>query len=248
MPYAVDLTGQVAIVTGGEQGIGAGAVRLLAKSGAKIAVCGLAQPENVAALSEEVKALGSELYYQRKDLTEPKAAKEFVQEVIGIFGRIDIVVNNAGAGLDDWTKTFNVNVVSPLTIIDESVKDMETRGYGRVVNITSSSVFSGGTNSPQYNSTKGALESLTRFLAKKYAGKGVLVNAVAPGPVLTETMEKYHPKGDFEAHYLRQMPIGRFLIPEDIGRAILFLSSELCSAVCGETLLCDGGRVKLSVK
>jgi len=132
--------------------------------------------------------------------------------------------------------------------MEEAAKNMEKRRYGRIVNISSSRIFSGGTTCVQYNSTKAALDSVSRFMAKRYAAKGILINVVAPGPVLTDMVQLHYSRETFSEHYMDQMPIGRCLVPEDIARSVLFMSSKLCSAVCGETLLCDGGRVKLSVK
>lgn len=248
MSYGVDLKGQVAIVTGGKAGIGGGIALKLAAAGANVAFCGSSDKAKAEEMLEELRGLGVEALYSQVDLTVEGEGTKFVQDVVAHFGRVDIVVNNAAMPTEDWHIALNINVIAPLEVIEEAAKDMEKRNYGRVVNITSSSVFSGGTPLPQYNATKGALDSMSKFLAKRYAAQGILVNTVAPGPVLTEMIQKRYTAQQFSEHYISQMPINRYLVPDDIAGAVLFFSSELCSAVCGQTLLCDGGRVTLSVK
>lgn len=246
MAYVIDLQGKVAIVTGAKGGIGSGIAEFLIKAGAKVAICDLSSPIDVK--FERFENDKEKIFYEQVDLSIPGNGAKFVSDVVEYFGRVDIVINNAAMPSEDWHKALNINVVAPLEIIEEAAKDMKKRNYGRIVNIASSSVFSGGTNLAQYNATKGALDSMGRFLAKRYAPDGILVNTVAPGPVLTDMIQKRYTKEEFAEHYISQMPIARYLVPEDIAGAVLFLSSELCSGLCGETLLCDGGRVKLSVK
>lgn len=248
MGYCIELENQVAIVTGAVSGIGAGIALKLAKAGADIAIVDIKEKATEEQVIKEIEALGKNAMYIQADLSIEGNGTKVVQDVVARFGRIDIVVNNAALPSEDWHKAINVNVISPLELIEESAKDMEMRNYGRVINITSSSVNSGGTPIPQYVSTKGALDAMTRFLAKRYAPKGILINSVAPGPVLTDMIQKRYTPQQFSEHYIHQMPINRYLVPDDIAGAVLFLASDLCSAMCGENLLCDGGRVRLGVK
>lgn len=248
MAYKIDLTDQVAVVTGAKGGIGAAVATILAEAGADIAICGSSPKEKAEEVLSGIRRLGANAEYWQVDLSQEGNGRKFVQDVIRHFGKVDIVVNNAALASHDWHQSQIINVASPCEIMEESAKDMAKRSYGRIVNISSSCIFSGGTTSAPYNATKAALDSASRFMAKKYAGKGILINVIAPGPVLTEMAQMRYSKEEFSEHYIPQMPIGRCLLPEDIAGSVLFMASSLCSAVCGETLLCDGGRVKLGVK
>ena len=121
---------------------------------------------------------------------------------------------------------------------------MAERGDGRIVNITSTCVFTGGTGIPQYVATKGGIYSLTRYMAKTYAPLGILVNAVMPSVIMSEMiMTRYSSEEEMLAHYIPQMPIRRIGYPEDIARVVLFLCSDLSSFICGEIIVADGGRM-----
>lgn len=248
MAMEINLKGNVAIVTGAKGGIGAEIAYYLAQAGADVVICGSSPKEKAESALDRLCSCGVRAAYKQVDLAVEGNGKRLVEEVIAEFGKVDIVVNNAALATEDWEKAFHINVISPLEIIEAAAADMEKRGYGRIVNITSSAVFSGGTPIPQYVSTKGANDAMGRFLAKRYAPKGILLNMVAPGPVLTDMVLQRYSKEQFEQHYLKQMPINRCLVAEDIAGAVLFLSSSLCGGLCGQTLLCDGGRVILGVK
>jgi NAD(P)-dependent dehydrogenase (short-subunit alcohol dehydrogenase family) len=248
MSFVIDLKGNVAIVTGAKAGIGAEIACHLAKAGADVAICGSSPEEKAKATVEKLLSYGVRAAYYQVDLSVEGNGTGLVEKVIKDFGKVDIVVNNAALATQDWEKAFRINVAAPLEIIEAAAQNMEPRGYGRIVNITSSATFSGGTPIPQYVSTKGATDSMSRFLAKRYGAKGILINAVAPGPVLTDMVLQRYSKEEFEAHYLSQMPIHRCLTSEDIAGSVLFLASSLCSGLCGQTLLCDGGRVTLGIK
>lgn len=248
MSFEVNLMGQVAVVTGATGGIGAKVACYLAKAGAQVVVCDVLEDQEAQEVISDASAVGLPPIYIRADLTETGSGTRIIQQVLEQFHRVDIMVNNAVLSSTDWSKAMSVNVISPLELIEAAAEDMKIRGYGKIVNVTSCSTFNGGTKTPQYVATKGALDSLTRFLAKRYAPSGILVNALAPGPVLTKIMQKRYTKEEFTGHYIAQMPIARCLVEEDIAGGILFLCSELCSCICGETILCDGGRVKLGVK
>jgi NAD(P)-dependent dehydrogenase (short-subunit alcohol dehydrogenase family) len=248
MAFILNLNEQVAVVTGASSGIGAAIAKIFGQAGAQVVICDIKDEVEACDTIKAISEIGLKPKYVQADLSNQGEGTKVIEKVIEMFGRVDILVNNAALPSEDWGKSFSVNVVSPLELIEAAAEDMKKRSYGRVVNITSSSVFSGGTPIPQYVSTKGALDAMTRFLAKRYAPDGILVNSVAPGPVLTAMIQKRYSKDQFAEHYISQMPINRYLVPEDIAGAVLFLCSSLCSSICGETLLCDGGRVRLSVK
>lgn len=248
MAFQIDFSDQVAIITGAAGGIGSCCAYYLAKAGAQVVAADYKDPEDAEKALSAISKIGKSPLYIQCDLIEPDSRKNIVQQTLEAFGRVDILINCAAMPIPDWELAFSANVVAPLDLIDEVAKDMEKRSYGRIVNITSSSFVSGGGAIPQYNATKGALDSLTRYLARQYAPKGILINSVAPGPVLTEMIQMRYSKEEFSDHYKPQMPIDRYLVPEDIAGTVMFLSSELCSGMCGQMLLCDGGRVTLGVK
>lgn len=248
MGFEINLNGCVAIVTGAKSGIGAEIACFLARAGADVAICGSSPEEKAKKTLERLQGFGVRALYKQVDLSVAGNGKCFVEDVIEQWGKVDIVVNNAALATEDWGKACQINIISPLEVIEAAAEDMKKRQYGRIINVTSSSIFSGGTPIPQYVSTKGALDSMGRFLAKRYAPDGILVNMVAPGPVLTDMVLQRYSKEQFEEHYIKQMPIHRCLVSEDIAGTVLFLASPLCSGLCGQTLLCDGGRVTLGIK
>jgi NAD(P)-dependent dehydrogenase (short-subunit alcohol dehydrogenase family) len=130
--------------------------------------------------------------------------------------------------------------------MEEAYLDMKKRGWGKIVNITTSGVFSGGGDGLEYNATKGGLDSATRYLAKRYGKDGVTINAVGPGPTLTAIMKSYIGEEEFESHYLPTMPIARILTTDDLAKAVLFFCSPLSDAITGESVLADGGRARLN--
>ena len=166
-----------------------------------------------------------------------------VQEILSKFKRVDILVNNAGV-VADWDKSYAIHVKG-LHYCSEAVrKPMADRGSGRIINITSTCVLSGGTGIPQYVATKAGAYSLTRYLAKTYAPQGILVNAVMPAVIMSDMiMTRYASEEEMIEHYIPQMPIRRIGYPEDIGKIVLFLCSELSSFICGEIIVADGGRL-----
>jgi NAD(P)-dependent dehydrogenase (short-subunit alcohol dehydrogenase family) len=183
--------------------------------------------------------------YFNFDISNETECIALVRETVKKFGRVDILINNAGAA-KKWESAFAVNLLAPCVLMETAFEDMKKRGWGKIVNVTTSGVFSGGGDGLAYNATKGGLDSATRYLAKRYAKFGVAINAVAPGPTLTGIMRGYIGEEEFERHYLPTMPIGRILTPEDFAKTILFFCSPLSDAITGETILADGGRARLN--
>ena len=246
MSWMIDLSGQVAIVTGGARGLGFAIAKELTAAGAQVVIADILPESDVAPALEALAQCGARPMHVPMDLSVEEECLALVQKVIDTFGRVDILVNNAALHGGDWHKAFSINVMAQHTLNNAVFEDMKQRHYGKIVNITTSGTFSGGGGDVKYNATKGAADSLNRYLARRFAGDGVNVNAIAPGPVLTEMMEKYHGKEVFSDHYIPQMPLKRLLTPLDIAKVALFLCSPLSDALCGETLLADGGRVRLN--
>jgi NAD(P)-dependent dehydrogenase (short-subunit alcohol dehydrogenase family) len=247
MVYCIDLSGQVAIVTGAAKGIGAATARILAQAGAQVMIDDVAPPEDIVALLDEIALVGPRPVYLRQDISVEANARALVDETLERFGRVDILINNAGV-VAGWEKSFDVHVMG-VYYCSEAVKEhMAQRGSGRIVILTSTCAHSGGTGIPQYVATKGGAYSLTRYLARTYAPLGILVNGVMPAVIMSDMiMTRYKTKEEMIAHYTPVMPVRRIGYPEDVAGIILFLCSDLSGFLCGEILVADGGRMHVGI-
>jgi NAD(P)-dependent dehydrogenase (short-subunit alcohol dehydrogenase family) len=247
MPYSIDLSGKVAIVTGAAKGIGEATANILAQAGAQVVIDDLVPQEEISPVLDNINKVGPRPHYIRGDISKEEKAKALVQETLQLFSRVDILINNAGV-VAGWGKSYDVHVMG-VYYCSEAVKThMAERGNGRIVNLTSTCVFSGGTGIPQYVATKGGTYSLTRFLARTYAPLGILVNGVMPAVVMSDMiMTRYDTEEEMINHYKPIMPIRRIGYPEDIAKIILFLCSDLSSYLCGEIIVADGGRMHLGI-
>ena len=245
MPYAIDLSGKVAIVTGAAKGIGAATARYLAQAGAQVVIDDLVPEEAVKPLLDDIHRVGLRPIYLREDISISECAQSLVRQTVDRFSRVDILINNAGV-VADWDKSFDVHVKG-VFYCSEAVKEyMAAQGSGRIVNLTSTCAYSGGTGIPQYVATKGGVFSLTRYLARTYAPLGILVNGVMPAVIMSDMiMTRYKSQEEMIQHYVPRMPIRRIGYPEDIAGIVLFLCSELSSFLCGEVIVADGGRMNV---
>ncbi|HUV16263.1 MAG TPA: SDR family oxidoreductase [Pelolinea sp.] len=245
MSYAIDLSEKVAIVTGAAKGIGLATARTLAEAGAQVVIDDIINPEDAKPVLEEIGMKCLMPYYIQKDISFEKNAHELIREVLETFGRIDILVNNAGV-VADWDKSYDVHVKGLYFCSDAVHEHMAKRGNGRIINITSTCVFTGGTGIPQYVASKAGAYSLTRYLAKTYAPEGILVNGVMPSVILSDMiMTRYKTEEEMINHYTPQMPVRRIGYPEDVAGVVLFLCSELSNFICGEVIVVDGGRMHI---
>lgn len=247
MPYTIDLSGQVAIVTGAAKGIGAATAMILAKAGAQVVIDDIVTQETVDPLLDDIAVIGPRPYYVREDISSVEGARRVVQQTLEQYSRIDVLINNAGV-VADWDKSYDVHVKG-LFYCSEAVKDhMAARGSGRIVNLTSTCTFSGGTGIPQYVATKGGAFSLTRYLARTYAPLGILVNGVMPAVIMSDMiMTRYETTEEMINHYVPMMPVRRIGYPEDVAGIVLFLCSPLSSFLCGEVIVADGGRMHVGI-
>lgn len=243
MAYTIDLTGKVAIITGAAKGIGLATARFLAEAGAQIVIDDIVNPDVIEPVLKEIESFGPRPFYIQKDISIEQNTRDMVKETLDQFSRIDILVNNAGV-VADWDKSYAIHVKG-LFYCSESVKDhMISRGNGRIINITSTCVLTGGTGIPQYVATKAGAYSLTRYMAKTYAPQGILVNAVMPSVILSDMiMTRYKTEEEMINHYVPQMPIRRIGYPVDVAKVVLFLCSDLSSFINGEIIVADGGRM-----
>ncbi len=242
---AIDLSGKNAIVTGAGRGLGAAMAKKLTQCGAQVIIVDIHDEEKIKGTLDDIGSVGSYPVYYSYDISEEENCKALIKRAEEEFGHIDILVNNAAISKQDWIQVFKVNTLAHYFLNTEVAEVMKKNGGGKIVNITTSGTFSGGGDGVKYNATKGGADSLTRFLAKQYAPYGININAVAPGPVLTDLMKGYWGEDVFTDHYLKQMPLKKLLVPDNIANVVLFLCSDLADAICGESILADGGRVRL---
>jgi len=244
------LTDQVAIVTGGAQGVGRGIASVLAAEGARVVVADLdgEQAETTVAV---LRGEGYEALGVTTDVSEQASVEAMAARVVSEHGRIDILAANAGvypvASLDEldealWDRVMDVNVKGALRAVQACIPAMRSRGYGRIV-LTSSITgpVTGQAGFAHYGASKAAMLGFMRSAAVELATSGVTVNAVLPGNVKTpgfaDTSEEH------QRRMLASIPMGRYAEPEDVGWAVRFLASVEAAYITGQTLIVDGGQV-----
>lgn len=246
------LQGRVALVTGAASGIGAGIAQGFAREGADVALVDLVEEAEAAHVLTAVRAHGGRVSYHRGDVASQDAVAAFVAEVLGVHGQVDVLVNNAGIftqslladmTVEEWDRVVAVNLRGTFLCTRALLGPMLERGWGRVINIASQLGQVGGTEVAHYCASKGGVIALTKALAREVARGGVLVNAIAPGPVHTPLLA-----GETEqwrSAKLAELPIGRFAEVQEIVPTAVLLASEDGSYYVGQTLGPNGGDVML---
>jgi 3-oxoacyl-[acyl-carrier protein] reductase len=244
----IDLSGKVAVVTGGSRGIGHAIAQALARVGSRVAV--LARDvtkarEAAAALGDGQRAQGYEC-----DVSDARQVETTVAAVEKDFGRIDVVVNNAGTTRDnllfriaeeDWDTVLNTNLKGAFLVTKHAARGMIKRRWGRIINITSVVGISGNKGQANYTASKAGLIGFTKSVSKELASRNVLVNAVAPGFIDTELTRKITPAA--RETLIQAIPLGRLGEGADVAAAVVFLASEFASYITGQVLVVDGGMV-----
>ncbi|MES2054985.1 MAG: 2-dehydro-3-deoxy-D-gluconate 5-dehydrogenase KduD [Pseudomonadota bacterium] len=242
-----DLTGQVAIVTGANTGIGQSIALALAAAGADVAAVGRTPAGETAT---KVRALGRRAEIVSADLSTIEPVQRVVDETIAKLGRLDILVNNAGIirradsvdfTEEDWDAVIDTNLKSVFFLCQAAGRHMIAQQSGRIVNIASMLTFQGGIRVPSYTASKSGIGGLTKLLANEWAAKGVTVNAIAPGYIATNNTTALRADVDRNKAILDRIPAGRWGDPEDLGGAAVFLASRAAGYVTGHILAVDGG-------
>jgi 3-oxoacyl-[acyl-carrier protein] reductase len=248
----IDLSGKAAVVTGGSRGIGKAIVLRLATQGADVAFSYRGNVAAAEATAEEVRALGRTALPIAADVTQPEAAEALIKGALEALGKVDILVNNAGItrddlimrmGIDAWREVLETNLFGAFYTLKAVTRPMLKARGGRIVNITSVSGQAGQMGQANYSSAKAGLIGLTKAAARELASRGITVNAVAPGFVLTELTQDL-PEA-LQAQITERTPLGRFGTTQEIADAVAFLASDEAGYITGQVLAVDGGLVMM---
>lgn len=249
--FTIDLTSRVALITGGSRGIGRAAAKLLAAAGARVAVNYARDEAAAASAVGQIRRAGGEARAFGADIADPEAARGLVAATLAAWGRLDILINNAGvwpenpAGSGDveaWDRAFAINTRGAFVVTDAAIAHLEKTG-GAIVFVSSTAGQRGEAGHSAYAASKGALLSYTKSLASELGPRGIRVNCVAPGWVDTDMSAQPLSDARSRREIEAAIPIGRVASAEDIAGPILFLVCDLARHVQGEVLNVNGGSV-----
>lgn len=241
--------GKVAVVTGAARGIGQAIAKRLAQEGADVAICDL-QAEWLAETAGIVQGLGRKALPLAVDVGDSEAVNACIAEVVKVFGKVDIMVNNAGITKDtllvrmsddDWDAVLRVNLKGTFLFSRAVAKHMMKQRSGAIVNIASISGIIGTAGQANYAASKAGVIALTKSTANELAARGVRANAIAPGFISSKMTDAL--SEEVRNQYLSRIPLGRFGMVDDIANAVVFLASEQSSYLTGQTLNVNGGMV-----
>ena len=249
------LDGKVAVVTGGAHGIGRASAKALAAEGAAVAVGDVDEAEGERCV-EEIREAGGDAVFVRTDVTSMEDVEALVGAAVERWGRLDVMFNNVGVAIggaagemseDDWRRVIDINLTGVWRGMRVAIPIMLEAGGGSIVNTSSVQGHVGFLGWSGYAASKGGVDALTRQAAVEYAPKGIRVNAIVPGTILTAMNEGILREVDdpdaLLAEWKAMHPVGRIGTPEEVAAAVVFLASDESSFVTGESLRVDGGMI-----
>ena len=245
---------QVAIVTGGGKGIGRACAEAFAAEGAAVAVADIDQ-EAGAAVAQAIEAAGGRARFIATDVGDAGQAQRLVEQTLAAFGRLDVLINNAGIirkaefleiSEADFDAVLRVNLKGVFLVGQAAARAMVRQGRGAIVNMSSTNAVVAIANQVPYATSKGAVNQLTKVMALALADKGIRVNAIGPGSILTDLLKVVMSDQAARRRILSRTPMGRCGEPAEIAKVALFLASDEASYITGQTIYPDGGRLALN--
>jgi NAD(P)-dependent dehydrogenase (short-subunit alcohol dehydrogenase family) len=242
----------VVLITGALTGIGRATAIAFAKEGARLVVSGR-RDEAGQALVTELRALGAEAEYIRADVRHEDDVRALIDQTVARFGRLDAAVNNAGTegqagpitdqSAESYAAVFETNVLGMLLSLKHELRVMLPQGSGSIINLSSVLGHIGIAGASVYAASKYAVEGLTKSAALEAVGSGVRVNAVAPGPIETDMLNRFIGNAENKAGFLQSMPSKRAGTPEEVAQTIVFLASDKVPYLTGQSIAVDGGKL-----
>jgi NAD(P)-dependent dehydrogenase (short-subunit alcohol dehydrogenase family) len=243
----------VVLITGALTGIGRATAFAFAQEGSRVVISG--RRDDAGALVTQLRALGAETEFVRADVRHEDDVRNLVDKTVERFGRLDVAVNNAGTegqpgplteqSAETYAATFDTNVLGTILSLKHEMRVMLAQGHGSIVNLSSTMGSRGAAGASMYVASKHAVEGLTKAAALEGAAAGVRVNAVAPGPVDTELLNRFTGTAERKAGAAATVPMKRLGTPEEIAQAIVFLASDKADYLTGQIIGVNGGKTAL---
>lgn len=239
---------KVALVTGASRGIGKACAIALAKAGYKVAVNYASNDAAAQATVAEIEAVGSEAIAIKADTSDLKAVQDMMRTVVKTYGKIDVLVNNAGICMDELVlmmnadtidKCLDINIKGYLYCAQQAALKMFSKKKGCIINVSSVSSVFANEGQTVYSSTKGAVNAMTMTMAKELAPRGIRVNAVAPGFIATDMVDQI--PEEIQEKNKAKIPVGRYGTPEEVADVVAMLASDACAYITGQVIVIDGG-------
>jgi 2-dehydro-3-deoxy-D-gluconate 5-dehydrogenase len=243
-----DLTGKKALITGGASGLGLAMAEGLHEAGAAVGLLDIA--ENTPSVAAEMGSSGTQAFGVRADLARPDDLERGFHEIVALLGGLDILVNNVGItrrgpteehSLEDWELVIRLNMTTMFLMSKLAAQIMLKQGAGKIVNIGSLYSFVGGPNQIGYTASKGAVRQMTMAMSNEWAGRGINVNAIAPGYMATSLNAAMRADPEWHRRVMDRIPMGRYGTADDLKGAVVFLASTASDYISGITIPVDGG-------